>query len=144
MAQDKCPLQQALLLWALLLYMGLNFTFFTLLFQTIVLEENSELAQHNVIVKLIDVKWKMIAKWQVVFDIGINLIHACIFTALTVAISFDSNSPMYSNLKESAWKIVLEILFVLITIYFVFKVSATFTSNIRNLLVKCLFIHGNR
>ena len=78
--------------------------------------------QHKVITKLIEVKWEMTTKWQAVFDIAINLIHACLFTVLTVTYDKDGIKRAYSNLKEDGWKIALEILFVIITVYFIIKV----------------------
>lgn len=71
---------------------------------------------------MIEVKWNMTTKWRAVFDIAINFIHACILTALVVAAKFDSDEKPYTNLKADGWKIALEISFVLIAIFLIYKV----------------------
>lgn len=89
--------------------------------ETIVSEENSELAQHLVITKLIEVKWEMIAKWQSILEIAANFVYACIFTALTVTLNFDGITPIYSSIESSGWRVAMEAIFVLISIYFIWK-----------------------
>lgn len=90
----------------------------------IVVYKETELVMHPVIQKLIDVKWNLFARKRCWIELIINLIFTMIWLALAVAIPRDGK--FHTPVGEKAWRIVLESVFIIMSICFVIQVSAIF------------------
>ena len=88
--------------------------------QTLVYNEDITLAKHPVIQKLIEVKWRKFGRLTATLDIILNITYACVFTSMAI---FQPYKGFYKPLKKWGWKIGLDALFLLMTLYFIYKVS---------------------
>ena len=84
---------------------------------------------HPAIRKLLQVKWKLFGRRQAFIKSFWSVIHTALATILTFAIpyaSFDKQfSPVTPEDGEAGyiWKIILAVLFFILTCYFAIKVS---------------------
>ena len=75
-----------------------------------------ELIMHPVFQRLINVKWEKFGKIGAWIDLGLNTIYAILWTVLGVTLP-QNPSARYSPLQEVWWRITLEIMIFLLTIY---------------------------
>ena len=75
-----------------------------------------ELIMHPVFQRLINVKWKKFGKFGAWLDLVLNTAYAILWTVLGVTLPQDP-AARYSPLEEAWWRITLEILIFLLTVY---------------------------
>eukprot|EP00794_Sanderia_malayensis_P006244 gene6244-6963_t len=85
--------------------------------EAIVYNKDLELAKHPVIQKMIAVKWSKFAGFKASLDIIVNILYACVFTSLTMALP---ETGFYYPLSKWGWRFGMEALFLLMTFYLVY------------------------
>ena len=79
-----------------------------------------EILMHPVIQRLISVKWNQFGKWASVFGASFHLVYIMIWTWLAIFLPSDGN--FYNPPSKFWWRIILEFLGCLMTLYFILKV----------------------
>ena len=80
-----------------------------------------DLLTHPVFQQLISVKWKLFGKLDAVLMACINFLYTVLWTALGATLPDDRK--YYSPLGSRWWRLALDILGVLLTLLFIFRVS---------------------
>ena len=76
---------------------------------------------HPVFQRLLSVKWKLFAKWGSSLMLLLNLFYTLIWTFLGIFIPRDRK--YYDPISSNWWRLVLELIGVILTGYFIFMVS---------------------
>ena len=79
-----------------------------------------DLVMHPVFQRLLYVKWNLFGKWGSSLNVLLNLFYTLIWTVLGILIPRDRN--YYSPMSENWWRLVLELIGLLLTGYFIFNV----------------------
>jgi len=77
---------------------------------------------HPVFQRLLHVKWGLFGKFGSLINVSINLIYTLIWTFLGIFLPADPNA-YYSPMKDNWWRLVLELIAVALTGYFIYMVS---------------------
>ena len=91
-----------------------------LLFQLAVQLEEFDIIMHPVMQHLIKEKWNQFGKFGAIIAAGIHFTYIMIWTFLAIFIARDGN---YYDGTDAYWRIPLELLGVLMTMYFILMVS---------------------
>eukprot|EP00794_Sanderia_malayensis_P006243 gene6243-6962_t len=91
--------------------------------EMIVIYKETDLVMHPVIQKMISVKWNLFARKKSLIDLFVNLFYTIIIFVLALLVPRDGKP--YTPLEKKAWRIVLEVIFFGLTIYFVIKAIRT-------------------
>ncbi|XP_065055117.1 uncharacterized protein LOC135683708 [Rhopilema esculentum] len=78
-----------------------------------------EILMHPVIQRLISVKWNQFGKWASVFGASFHLVYIMIWTWLAIFLPSDGN--FYNPPSKFWWRIILEFLGCMMTLYFILK-----------------------
>ena len=79
-----------------------------------------ELITHPAIQTLVEVKWSLFGKKACVYNVIKNLLYAIIWSVLGISIPRSGN--YYLPLKKHAWRMVFEIIGIIMTLYFMITV----------------------
>lgn len=79
-----------------------------------------ELITHPAIQTLVEVKWNLFGKKACVYNVIKNLFYAIIWSVLGISIPRSGN--YYLPLKKHAWRMVFEIIGIMMTLYFMITV----------------------
>lgn len=82
-----------------------------------------DLIMHPAVQKLLDVKWKLFGKRHAIVSNFWNIFYTILATLLTFSIPFYTYDQQYSPVKDNVWKIVLAVIFFILTFYFWIKVG---------------------
>ena len=88
---------------------------------------------HPVFQKLLDVKWKLFGKWGTFQFVAINLLYTLIWTVLGILLPREGEN-YYTPLSSNWWRLLLEIIGVLLTVYFI----STVRCRLSLLMVMCV------
>ena len=86
----------------------------------IVVYKETDLVMHPVIQKMISVKWNKFARLKSWIELIINLVYTLIWIILALLIPRDGK--FHTPLTSKPWRIVLEAIFVILSVYFAIKV----------------------
>lgn len=86
--------------------------------EVIVQYNQLDLVMHPVFQRILHVKWNMFAKWGAWWLVSINLAYTLIWTILGILIPRDRK--YYSPISSNWWRLVLELIGVVLTGYFIF------------------------
>ncbi|XP_057306043.1 uncharacterized protein LOC130644445 [Hydractinia symbiolongicarpus] len=89
--------------------------------QAIVMYNELDLIMHPAIQKLLDVKWSLFGKTQAIINNFWNIFYAVLATVLTYTLPFSAYDRQFTPVKDKAWKIVLAVIFFILTFYFWIK-----------------------
>eukprot|EP00795_Rhopilema_esculentum_P002480 gene2480-18142_t len=87
--------------------------------EMIVVYRETDLVMHQVIQKMINVKWNLFARKKSIIELVINFIYTLIWVILALLIPRDGK--FHTPLASKSWRIVLEAIFFFLTVYFAFK-----------------------
>ena len=87
-----------------------------------------ELITHPAIQTLVEVKWNLFGKKTCVYNVIKNLLYAIIWSVLGISIPRSGN--YYLPLKKHAWRMVFEIIGILMTLYFMITVRTPLSFSI--------------
>ena len=77
---------------------------------------------HPVIQRLLHVKWNLFGKWGTIGLVAVNLFYTLIWTVLGILLPRHGES-YYTPLSSNWWRLLLEIIGLLLTAYFIYTVS---------------------
>ena len=86
--------------------------------EVIVQYEQVDLIMHPVIQRLLHVKWQLLGKMGSIKMLALNLFYTLIWTILALLIPCHPDE-YYHPLKDNWWRVVLEVVAVLLTCYFI-------------------------
>ena len=78
---------------------------------------------HPVILRLIDIKWQLYGNYRTGVYTAVNLFYTILWTSLGVSMPRDNVNGYYSPLKDNIWRIVLEVISLIMAVYFIVTVS---------------------
>ena len=78
---------------------------------------------HPAIRRLLDVKWDLFGKWSSIWIVLVNMIYTVLWTILGLMLPRDGN--YYKPLSKYWWRLVLECVGCIMTIYFILTVRIT-------------------
>ena len=81
-----------------------------------------DLMMHPAINKLLSVKWKLFGRRRAIIGNFWNVIHTLLATILIFAVPFKPYDKQFSPVKEQVWKIILAVVFFILTFFFWVKV----------------------
>ena len=84
-----------------------------------------DLMTHPAINKLLSVKWKLFGRRRAIIGNFWNVIHTLLATVLIFAVPFQPFDKQFSPVKENVWKIILAVVFFMLTFFFWIKVRKT-------------------
>lgn len=91
-------------------------------FQVILQYNQLDLIMHPVFQKLLDVKWNLFGKWGTFGLVAVNLFYTLIWTALGIFLPRHGEN-YYTPISSNWWRLILEIIGLLLTVYFIYSVS---------------------
>ena len=97
--------------------MNCNFLAFL---QVIVQYSELELIMHPAIRRLLDVKWDLFGKWSSIWIVLVNMTYTFLWTVLGLMLPRDGN--YYRPLSKYWWRLVLECVGCIMTVYFILTV----------------------
>lgn len=101
----------------------MNCLYCLFVFQVILQYNQLDLIMHPVFQKLLDVKWNLFGKWGTFGLVAINMFYTLIWTALGLFLPRHGDS-YYTPISSNWWRLVLEIIGLLLTVYFIYSVRA--------------------
>ena len=78
---------------------------------------------HPVMQQLISTKWDLFGKWASIFAAGFHFVYIMIWTWLAIFLPSDGKT-FYKPISKYWWRLCLELLGCLMTLYFIAKVSS--------------------
>ena len=82
-----------------------------------------DLIMHPAIQKLMDVKWKLFGKRYAIVSNFWNIFYTILATVITFSIPMKGYDVQYTPVKDNVWKLVMAVIFFILTFYFWIKVS---------------------
>ena len=77
-----------------------------------------DLMMHPAINKLLSIKWKLFGRRRAIIGNFWTVIHTLLATILIFAVPFQPYDKQFSPVKEQVWKIILAVVFFILTFYF--------------------------
>ena len=77
---------------------------------------------HPVILRSIAIKWQLYGNYRTGLTTGLNLLYTLLWTALGVSMPRDDVGAYYTPLSKNVWRIVLEVISLILTLYFIVQV----------------------
>ena len=101
-----------------------------------------DLIMHPVFQRLLFVKWNLFAKWGSWALVSLNLFYTLILTFLGIFIACGEKHKYYDLLSSNWWCLVLELIALMLTGYFIFMVSFPLVSVLERTNLNKLFFSG--
>ena len=101
-----------------------------------------DLIMHPVFQRLLLVKWNLFAKWGSWALVSLNLFYTLILTLLGIFIPFGEKHKYYDPLSSNWWCLVLELIALMLTGYFIFMVSFPLVPVLEGTNLNELFFSG--
>ena len=81
-----------------------------------------DLMMHPAINKLLSVKWKLFGRRRAIIGNFWTVIHTLLATVLIFAVPYQPYDKQFIPVNEQVWKIILAVVFFILTFYFWIKV----------------------
>ena len=101
-----------------------------------------DLIMHPVFQRLLLVKWNLFAKWGSWALVSLNLFYTLILTFLGIFIPCGEKHKYYDPLSSNWWCLVLELIALMLTGYFIFMVSFPLVPVLERTNMNELFFSG--
>ena len=82
-----------------------------------------DLMMHPAINKLLSVKWKLFGRRRAIIGNFWTVIHTLLATVLIFAVPYQPYDKQFIPVNEQVWKIILAVVFFILTFYFWIKVK---------------------